>query len=80
MVDGIYAAGSSKLGYGKETAKEDLRIHLGAGLMGDEFLPDDTTKLIMSIDPVHTDWQIRRGKVTGTVIYPTKEIMEYFAQ
>jgi len=80
VIDGIYATGSSKLGYGKETAKEDLRIHLGAGLMGDEFLPDDTTKLIMSIDPVHTDWQIRKGKVTGTVIYPTKEIMQYFAQ
>ncbi|OGH04302.1 MAG: hypothetical protein A2W22_02430 [Candidatus Levybacteria bacterium RBG_16_35_11] len=79
-IDGIYATGSTKLGYGKETVNEDLRIHLGAGLMGDEFLPDDTTKLIMSIDPVNTDWQIRKGKVTGTVIYPTKEIIQYFAQ
>jgi len=80
VIDGIYVTGSSKLGYGKETAKEDLRIHLGAGLMGDEFLPEDNNKLIMSIDPVYTDWQIRKGKVTGTVIYPTKEIVQYFAQ
>lgn len=80
VIDGIYATGSGKLGYGKDTVKEDLRIHLGAGLMGDEFLPDDTTNLIMSIDPVYTDWQIRKGKVTGTVIYPTKEILQYFAQ
>ncbi len=80
MIDGIYATGSGKLGYGKETVKEDLRIHLGAGLMADEFLPEDKTKLIVSIDPVYTDWQIRRVKVIGTVIYPTKEIMQYFAQ
>ena len=76
VINGIYATGSSKLGYGKDTVKEELRIHLGAGLMGDEFLPDDTNKLIVSIDPVNTDWQIREGKVTGTVIYPTKEIMQ----
>lgn len=80
IIDGIYATGSAKLGYGKETVKEDLRIHLGAGLMGDEFLPDDKSKLIVSIDPVYTDWQIRKGKLTGTVIYPTKEIVQYFAQ
>ncbi|MFA4957565.1 MAG: PEGA domain-containing protein [Candidatus Methanoperedens sp.] len=80
IIGGIYVTGSSKLGYGKETVKEDLRIHLGAGLMGDEFLPEDNNKLIMSIDPVNTDWQIRKGKVTGTVIYPTKEIVKYFAQ
>lgn len=80
VIDGIYATGSAKLGYGKETIKEDLRIHLGAGLMGDEFLPEDRSKLIVSIDPVYTDWQIRKGKVTGTVIYPTKEILQYFAQ
>ena len=80
IIDGIYTTGSAKLGYGKEAVREDLRIHLGAGLMADEFLPEDKSKLIVSIDPVYTDWQIRKGKVTGTVIYPTKEIMQYFAQ
>ena len=48
--------------------------------MADEFLPDDKSKLIVSIDPVYIDWQIRKGRIIGTVIYPTKEIMQYFAQ
>ena len=79
-IDGIYSTGSSKLGYKKENANYDPRIHLGVGLLGDEFLPEDETKLIVAIDPVNTDWQIRRGRVTGTVLYPTDTIMRYFAQ
>ena len=80
IINGIYSTGSSKLGYKKENANYDPRIHFGVGVLSDEFLPEDKTKTIVAIDPVNTDWQIRKGKVTGTVLYPTKSILKYFAQ
>jgi len=80
LIDGIYSVASGKLGYKVKIFLCDPRIHLGLGIMGDEFLPDDKTKMIVAIDPVNIDWQIRKGKITGTVLKPTREILLYFAQ
>ena len=62
----------------------DMRVPVGLGILLDEFpglLEDSPQEMIkntlLTLNPMSKVWQLRRGEVVGTVIYPTKDIREY---
>jgi hypothetical protein len=63
---------------------EEMRIPIGLGLLLDEFpdlLKDNPQEVIkntlLTLNPVSSVWQLRRGEVVGTVIGPTEDIRKY---
>jgi len=58
----------------------DIKAPMGQGVVADQFsdfFKDDTKARLETIDPGTRAWQLRRGEVVGTVIYPTDQILKY---
>ena len=74
VVQGSYLVTTATVDY------SDMKMPIGQGVLADSFgdffsEEDDTT--LETIDPEASVWQLRECGVTGTVIYPTKEILKY---
>jgi len=59
----------------------EIKAPMGQGILADQFadfFKEDTKLRLETIDPNRKVWQLRRGKVIGTVMYPTEQILRYF--
>ena len=58
----------------------DIQAQLGQGIITDtfsDFFNEDSKTRLETIDPNANTWQFRQVQVTGTVIYPTDQILKY---
>ena len=58
----------------------DIKAPMGQGVLAEtftDFFGQDSKKRLETIDPERRVWQLRECQVTGTVIYPTEEILKY---
>jgi hypothetical protein len=58
----------------------EIRAPMGQGILADQFVDffkEDTKLRLETIDPNRKVWQLRRGQVIGTIMYPTEQILEY---
>ena len=58
----------------------DIKAPMGQGVLAEtftDFFGEDSKKRLETIDPERKVWQLRECQVTGTVIYPTEEILKY---
>jgi len=62
----------------------EMRVPIGLGVLFDEFphllqdSPQDViNSALLTLNPMSRVWQLRRGEVVGTVIYPTNDIRKY---
>lgn len=58
----------------------DIKAPIGQGILADDFtdfFEEDTNSRLETIDPNTRVWQLRRGEIIGTVIYPTDQILKY---
>ena len=73
-INGSYIVTTATVDY------SDIKAPMGQGIMADEFsdfFKEDTNTRLETIDPNTRVWQLRRGEVVGTVIYPTDQILKY---
>lgn len=74
-INGSYIVTTATVDY------SDIKAPMGQGILADEFsdfFKEDTKARLETIDPNTKVWQLRRGEVVGTVIYPTDQILRYF--
>ena len=58
----------------------DIKAPMGQGVLAEtftDFFGEDSKKRLETIDPERRVWQLRECQVTGTVIYPTEQILKY---
>lgn len=58
----------------------DIKAPMGQGLLADEFgdfFTEDPKATLKTIDPNRTVWQLRKSNITGTVVYPTEQVLKY---
>ena len=79
-IDGSYIVATATI----NPYSEEMRVPIGLGVLLDEFpdlfqdSPQDVIKnTLLTLNPESKVWQLRRGEVIGTVIYPTKDIRKY---
>lgn len=73
-VDGSYIVTTATIDY------SEIKAPMGQGILADEFadfFKEDTKLRLETIDPNRKVWQLRRGKVIGTVMYPTEQILKH---
>ncbi len=73
-INGDYVATNATFAY------SDVKAPLGQGILVDEFVDlfkEDARLHLETLDPGAKAWRMRRGRVTGTVIYPTEQILKY---
>jgi hypothetical protein len=74
-INGSYIVTTATVDY------SDIKAPMGQGILADEFsdfFKEDTKARLETIDPNTRVWQLRRGEVVGTVIFPTDQILKYF--
>ena len=73
-IEGIYLVATGTVDY------SDIKMPFGAGILSDNpdelFFKEEGPRL-ETLDPERKVWQLRQGKVIGTVLYPTEEILKY---
>jgi len=58
----------------------DIKVPMGQGVLAEtftDFFGQNSKKRLETIDPERKVWQLRECQVTGTVIYPTEQILKY---
>jgi hypothetical protein len=58
----------------------EVKAPMGQGVLADDFsdfFEEETKVRLETIDPNRRVWQLRESSVTGTVIYPTEEVLKY---
>lgn len=73
-INGSYVVTTATINY------SDIKAPMGIGLLADSFADlyeENSKSRIETIDPNQIVWQLRQTKVTGTVIYPTEQMLKY---
>jgi hypothetical protein len=73
-INGSYLVTTATVDY------SNIKAPMGQGILADQFsdfFKDDAKARLETIDPGTRVWQLRRGEVVGTVIYPTDQILKY---
>jgi hypothetical protein len=73
-VPGSYIVTTATIDY------SDVKAPMGQGILADDFsdfFKEDSRVRLETIDPNRRVWQLRESSVTGTVIYPTEEVLKY---
>ncbi len=74
-ITGSYAVTTATVDY------SDIKAPMGQGILADTFgtfFNEDTKLRLETIDPDRKTWQLRKAAVTGTVLYPTEQMLKYF--
>ncbi len=77
-INGSYVVTTARIDYGEE---ESIRVPFGLGSLADtfsNFYENDAQLRLEAIDPERSVWQFREAEITGTVLYPTEEVLRYF--
>ncbi len=77
-INGSYVVTTARIDYGED---ESIRVPFGLGSLADafsNFYENDAGLRLEAIDPERSVWQFREAEITGTVLYPTEEVLRYF--
>lgn len=73
-IPGSYVVTTATIDY------SDIKAPMGQGILADSFsgfFEEDPKATLETIDPNRTVWQLRENSVTGTVVYPTEQVLKY---
>ena len=73
-IAGSYLVATATIDY------SEVKVPFGVGILADtpiDLFFEERGPRLKTIDPERNVWQLRQGRVIGTVLYPTEEVLKY---